>query len=103
PEVRFVHMTVPLTTGPSGIRARAEVLVGRDDNAARERYNTMMRDAYGPDRLFDLAALEATEPDGVLRQRELFAGYSSDGGHLNDAGAAHVAAGLIGFLAADQD
>ena len=102
PGVRFVHMTVPLKTGPSGIRSGVKVLVGRDDNAARERYNEMMRDAYGPDRLFDLAALEATEPDGAIRQRVLFADYSSDGGHLNEVGAAHVAAGLIGFLAADQ-
>lgn len=102
PEVRFVHMTVPLMTGPSGIRSGVKALVGRDDNAARERYNTMMRDAYGPDRLFDLAALEATEPDGVIRQWELYAGYSSDGGHLNAEGAVHVAAGLVDFLAADR-
>jgi hypothetical protein len=102
PRVRFVHMTVPLTIGPVGLKDHLKVMVGRDDNAARERYNDLMREAYGPDRLFDLAALEATEPDGVLRKRELFAGYSSDGGHLNDVGAAHAAAGLVGFLAADQ-
>lgn len=102
PEVRFVHMTVPLTTGPAGIKSGVKALIGRDDNVARGRYNAMMRDAYGPERLFDLAALEATEPDGVLRKHELFAEYSSDGGHLNATGAAHVAAGLVSFLAADQ-
>lgn len=99
PEVQFVHMTVPLTTGPYGIRDHLKVLVGRDDNAARERYNALMREEYGPDRLFDLAALEATEPDGVLRERELFAGYSSDGAHLNAAGSARIAAEFVGFLA----
>lgn len=102
PEVQFVHMTVPLTTGPYGIRDHLKVLVGRDDNATRERYNALMREAYGPDRLFDLATLEATEPDGILRERELFGGYSSDGAHLNAAGSARIAAEFIGFLADDR-
>lgn len=99
PEVQFIHMTVPLTTGPYGIRDHLKVLAGRDDNAARERYNALMRDAYGPDRLFDLATFEATEPDGTVGERELFAGYSSDGAHLNAAGSARIAAEFIGFLA----
>lgn len=101
PEVQFVHMTVPLTTGPYGIRDHLKVLVGRDDNATRERYNALMREAYGPDRLFDLAILEATEPDGILSERELFGGYTSDGAHLNAAGSTRIAAEFIGFLAAD--
>lgn len=102
PEVRFVHMTVPLTTGPYGIRDRLKLLAGRDDNEARERYNALMREAYGPDQLFDLAALEAREPDGTIRERELFGGYSSDGAHLNAAGAARVAAEFVSFVADDR-
>lgn len=99
PRVQFIHMTVPLTTGPYGIRDHLKVLVGRNDNATRERYNALMRETYGPDRLFDIAALEATEPDGTLEKRELFGGYSSDGAHLNEAGSARIAAAFIGFLA----
>jgi len=101
PDVRFVHMTVPLTTGPHGIRDHLKVLVGRNDNAARERYNDLMREAYGPDQLFDIAALEATAPDGTARERELIGGYSSDGAHLNAAGSARIAAQFITFLADD--
>ena len=102
PAVRFVHMTVPLTTGPYGIRDHLKVLVGRDDNAARERYNALMRKTYGPDRLFDLAALEATEPDGTTGERELFGGYTSDGAHLNAAGSARIAAEFVGFMVDDR-
>ena len=102
PKVQFVHMTVPLTTGPYGIRDHLKVMVGRNDNVARERYNALMRDTYGPDQLFDLATLEATEPDGVVRERELFGGYSSDGAHLNAAGSARIAAEFVGFLADDR-
>jgi hypothetical protein len=99
PQVQFVHMTVPLTTGPYGIRDHLKILAGRNDNAARERYNDLMRQAYGSERLFDLAALEATEPDGRMREKVLFGGYSSDGAHLNEAGSARVAAEFVEFLA----
>lgn len=99
PDVRFVHLTVPLTTGPYGIRDHLKVLAGRDDNSTRERYNELMRQAYGHGELFDLATSEATGPDGVLRARELFSGYSSDGGHLNTVGSERLAAELVGHLA----
>ena len=99
PDVRFVHMTVPLTTGSHGIKDHLKVLAGRDDNAARERYNDLIRETYGPDRVFDIAAVESTEPDGTSDGRELFEGYTSDGAHLNAAGSARVAAELINFVA----
>ena len=98
PDVRFVHMTVPLTTGPHGIKDRLKVVLGRDDNAARERYNDLMRAAYGPDQLFDIAAIEAQGPDGATGEPALFGGYSSDGAHLNAAGASLVAAELVNFV-----
>lgn len=98
PDVRFVHMTVPLTTRPHGIKDRLKVALGRDDNAARERYNDLMRETYGPDRLFDLAAIEAQDTDGASGERALFGGYSSDGAHLNAAGASLVAAELVDFV-----
>lgn len=101
PEVTFVHMTVPLTAGPHGIRDHLKLLAGRNDNAARERYNDMLRETYGPDRLFDVATLEATLPDGTLQERELFGGYSSDGAHLNAAGSTRIAAHFVRFLVDD--
>ncbi|OLT21962.1 hypothetical protein BJF81_14040 [Ornithinimicrobium sp. CNJ-824] len=99
PDVRFVHLTVPLTTGPYGIRDHLKILAGRDDNATRERYNELMRQTYGNGELFDLAKLEATDPEGVLRAPELFSGYSSDGAHLNTVGSERLAAELVGHLA----
>lgn len=98
PQVRFVHMTVPLTTGSYGIKDHVKALVGRDDNAARERYNDLIRETYGPDRVFDIADLESTEPDETSDERELFEGYTSDGAHLNAAGSSRIAAAFINFV-----
>ena len=93
-KVRFVHVTTPLTTEP-GLKAAIKKLLGRAsssraDNAARERLNRLMRQEYGPDRLFDLAAVESTAPDGTrvsgrFGGQEYFAlygGYAADDGHL---------------------
>lgn len=97
PEVRFIHVTAPLTTGPYGLKDHIKKLVGRDDNATRERYNEMMRAEYGPHRLLDLAAVESKAPDGRVRP-ELFAGYSNDGAHLNATGSALAAVELVRML-----
>ena len=98
PNVTFLHATTPLTTGPSGIKDRIKVLIGRDDNAARTRYNELVRAAYGPDLLLDVAAIESTDPAGATANR-LFPGYSSDGAHLNSTGGSLVAVGLLSLLA----
>jgi hypothetical protein len=92
PRVRFVHVTVPLTT------------TGTADNEVRERFNSLMRQAYsGTEPLFDLAAVESTAADGstVLAggARALAPAYSSDGGHLNAAGQEVVAKALLIYLA----
>jgi len=92
PNVRFVHFTVPLETGSNS------------DNAAREQFSELVRQTYGgKEPVFDLAKVEATRPDGsaetVNGVRALVADYSSDGGHLNDTGAAVVSAALVVYLA----
>jgi hypothetical protein len=92
PRVRFVHVTVPLTTGSSL------------DNEMRERFNGLMRQAYsGVEPLFDLAVFESTAPDGttvlVGGVRALAPAYSSDGGHLNAAGQEAVSRALLLYLA----
>ncbi|NLE97390.1 MAG: hypothetical protein GX596_05300 [Propionibacterium sp.] len=97
PNVRFVHVTAPLTTGPYGIKDHVKQVVGRDDNANRERYNAHMREAYGEGRLLDLAQLEGTAPDGTVKG-ELYGGYSSDGAHLNETGASLAAVEFVRML-----
>jgi len=98
PDVTFVHVTTPLTTGPSSIKDHIRALFGRDDNAVRERYNALLRAAYSSDQLFDLAAVESTAPDGTTSD-SLYAGYSSDGAHLNAGGSSAAAVELLRLLA----
>ena len=100
PEVTFVHVTVPLTTG-QGVLSKAEEPVtgsngyGAADNAARERLNAMIRREYAGRHLFDLAAIESTAPDGSRavgtyegqQYYRLDNSYASDSGHLNKTGA----------------
>lgn len=98
PNVTFLHVTAPLTTKPTKLKQRVKVLIGRDDNEARGRYNDLLRQAYGPDRLFDLAAVESTAPDGT-KGATLYAGYSNDGAHLNDSGSSAAAVEFLRLLA----
>lgn len=114
PGTVFVHVTVPLTARATGVKAWLSRQVGRRpaglaENARREEYNALLREAYaGREPLFDLAALESTRPDGRPEREEwqglsvpvLVPGYSSDGGHLDDRGAARVARALVALLAA---
>lgn len=112
PRTRFVHVTSPLTVVQSGPKALIKRLLGRplggaEANAARERFNALLREAYaGREPVLDLAAVEATGPDGRRttfnhQGRELPAlvpEYASDGKHLNQAGARHVALALLRVL-----
>lgn len=99
PDVTFLHSTAPLMADPGGVKGFAKNLLGRNDNPAREKYNDLMRQAYGTDRLFDLAAIESTAPDGS-RTPAMYGGYTTDGGHLNEGGSALAAVGLLRLLAA---
>lgn len=98
PGVALVYTTVPLTVGAG------------QDNAVRQRFNSLIRNEYADTgRLFDIAAVESTRPDGS----RLLAGggtyltlnpaYASDEGHLNERGAARVAAGFLRTIAAAAD
>jgi hypothetical protein len=112
PRVAFVHVTVPLMTEPGQLSKLKSRLIGRArygaaDNAARERLNTLIRRAYAGDRLFDLAAVESTAPDGrrtagtyrEQRYYHLYQGYAADPGHLNDEGARIAAAAWLHAVA----
>lgn len=113
PEVSVLVATVPLTTRR---RAKEEVKewFGRGDrygpehNVAREQFNALLRTAYaGTGRLVDIAAIESTGPRGQRvtgRHRgrpypALAREYASDHGHLNEAGGAAVAGGMLAVLA----
>ncbi len=99
PEVTFLYTTVPLTVPEPGLKGAVKAVLGRTDNPARERYNALVRAKYSATgRLFDIAATEATAPDGT-RSAALYPGYASDGAHLNASGSALVAAELLRLVA----
>ncbi|MCC6659358.1 MAG: SGNH/GDSL hydrolase family protein [Phycisphaerales bacterium] len=97
PGTTFIHVTMPLTHVASGPRARLRALLGRDvtgysQNRVRNEYNRLLRAEYsGREPVFDLARTESTLPDGRRAtfdsdQECMAAGYTSDGGHLSEAG-----------------
>jgi hypothetical protein len=114
PEVTFVHVTVPLTRLPGGLKASLKRLLGRPsqellENARRDEYNTLLRRAYaGKQPIFDLARVEAERPDGAAEAADwkgravpaLAAEYTDDGGHLNRLGQARAARELVAVLGA---
>ena len=111
PRVTFIYVTVPLTTQPGLLSKVKSLLTGSGgsaaDNAARERFNALLRHQYAGDHIFDLAAAESTTPDGGRvagtydgqRYYGLYGGYASDPGHLNAEGAQVVAAAWLTAIA----
>lgn len=112
PHTRFVHVTVPLTTVQTGVKAAVKRLLGRPvwgerENLRRHAYNELLRRSYPASSIFDLAALESTTPDGSpyfvevdgMRVPALFPGFTYDGGHLEDGASERLAAELIRILA----
>ena len=78
PDVTVVHATVPLTTVESAFRSGAMQFVGRPTRReaaiARHHYNELLRSEFVDfEPIFDLAKVEATQPDGTL------AGFSAGG------------------------
>ena len=117
PETTFLYTTMPLTTPYSGWKDRIKKVLGREvsgfqGNMERAQFNERLRN--NPDvsgRLFDIAKAEAVSPDGDrvtvrLQNTEyeaLVPGYSTDGGHLNDAGKIHLAVKFIKTLDEIED
>ncbi|MDP1768793.1 MAG: hypothetical protein Q8L74_08320 [Nitrospirota bacterium] len=116
PKIVFLHVTVPLIRVGGGalhwLREKAGcVNREREDQARRHAYNQLLRGAYGSvGRLFDLAEVEATYPDGRPscfqyhgdRVPTLVPEYTEDGGHLNHAAAERAARRLLSCLTAVQ-
>ncbi len=113
PGITFVHVTVPLTTVQTGLKAVAKRLLGGHpygtlENVRREEYNALLRSAYlGREPLFDLARLESVDPEGRAVEVRwqgraapaLASEYTEDGGHLNAAGSLRAAREMVKVLA----
>ena len=112
PDVTLVHVTLPLTTGQSGVKGFIKRVIGRpstwDINQRRNRFNDKLRAEFAREPIFDLAALESTRPDGsreqaTLRGETVYAmspDYTPDGGHLNPEAQRLFADHLLKVLAA---
>jgi lysophospholipase L1-like esterase len=114
PDVRLVHVSLPVVSGaPNTLRTKVKRLIGRDipsdaDNALRNAFNDKLRERYGSEPFFDLAALESTYADGSRSSftrdgktiYTLAREYTYDGGHLNEVGQRLAAAELLRTLAA---
>ena len=113
PKTTFIHVTVPLTSLQSGIKAFVKKVIGRplsgvDDNIKRNQFNDLLRKEHdGKEPVFDLAKIESTFRD---RGRSSFtkdgktyfsmvSDYTYDSGHLNELGRKIAAEQLLVLLA----
>jgi hypothetical protein len=111
PQTRLVYVTTPLMAPEQGVKAMLKGLLGRNDaalaNLKRHEFNELLRLRYAESgRVFDLAAIEATAPDGKrctvtvdgVITPCMVSAYSDDGGHLNAVGRQVVAGQFLQFL-----
>jgi lysophospholipase L1-like esterase len=113
PDVRLVHITLPLKAEPPGRTTTVKRFVGMSteadaDNSLRNSFNAGLQERVAGEPLFDLAAVESTRPDGsraafvqdgqikYMLARE----YTEDGGHLNQLGRRRAAIEFVRTLAA---
>ena len=112
PELTIAHVTVPLTTAPTGLWERLKTSLGVKTatrlNFERERFNDLLRERYGAlEPIFDLALVESVRADGS-RATSRFRGRqvpmlaperTCDGGHLDEDARVRVAERFLVFLA----
>lgn len=112
PRLILIHATVPLRADPPGWKTTLKRLIGRETwedegNRMRNSYNSVLRQRFSGQPLFDIAEIESTLPDG---SRSAFGGgadmtytlaaqYTDDGGHLNGAGRQRAAAAFAAAVA----
>jgi hypothetical protein len=111
-DTMFLHITVPIRTAELGLRRIAKNLLGKPSMAAaknlnRQNFNELMHQQFGnTGRIFDLAGIEATYPNGS-RCRSRYNGidvdslvpqFTDDGGHLNPRGRRVVGAKFLDAL-----
>lgn len=110
PRIEVVHATIPLRTAPPRWKELAGRLAGRvqasEVNRRRERFNERLRAEVPGEKIFDIARIEATRADGSTATRRvgresvpmLAEEWTTDGGHLNEAGARTAARALLDVL-----
>ena len=108
PDLKIVHVTVPLYTHRRGFKGYIKRILKPDlNNVNRHRYNQLIKKKFqGSDSLFDLARLESTYPDGsrasFMHRGDTFYHlanlYTDDGGHLNELGQFLAAKELLRVL-----
>jgi hypothetical protein len=112
PRTRFMHVTVPLVVSKPRWKRMVKDVLGRNDdsyaNAKREAFSELLRKSYPPERVFDLARVESTRPDGSTegfvregrRIPALVGDYSDDGAHLGPVGRTLAARAFVQKVAA---
>jgi hypothetical protein len=113
PEVKFVHVTMPLVKLQDGPKAWIKKLIGKPisglaDNMKRDEFNRLLLSAYaGKEPVYDLAKAESTYPNGTRsvmtsESRDFYTlvpDYTDDGEHLNATGRQAAASELLRVLA----
>lgn len=112
PDVRMVHVTLPLKADPPGRKTMVKRFLGRSteedaDNVLRNEYNGRLRERFSNEPIFDLASVESTHMDGSRSEFShdgspvytLAAEYTDDGGHLNAAGRRRAAIEFVRVVA----
>ncbi len=108
PDLKILHCTVPLTITSGGLKGLAKVILGRDNNVYRDRFNQLIRGHYPKNEIFDIADLESRYPDGSVNESVygipcLITDYTSDGRHLNQKGRVFIAGELLKTLVKNGD
>lgn len=116
PDVRLVHVTMPLKAEPEGkntwLKRKLGLTVDGDGaNVMRHKFNEGLRARYQNEPMLDLAALESTLPDGTRVTfgkdgqaiYQLARAYTHDGGHLNEIGQRRVAIEFVRTIAEALD
>ena len=108
PNLKILHVTVPLYSHGRGIKGFIKRLFKTDyNNTKRNEYNEKLRNKFaGIAPIYDLADIESTRPDGTRASFKhngetyfsLVNEYTHDGGHLNEVGRRRAAMGLLEVL-----
>jgi hypothetical protein len=111
PNLKLVHITIPLSTLQTGWKAVLKRLIGREvggftANIKRYQFNKMLKEHYKNESIFDIAKIESSHPDGSRESFKqsgqiyyaLIPEYTNDGGHLNKIGRRLAAIELIQVL-----
>lgn len=112
PDIRLVHVTVPLKADATGTKAWLKRKLGMSvesdaANVMRNDFNAKLKERFANEPLFDLAAVESTYADGGRSSFDsdgravytLARAYTHDGGHLNPAAQRLAAAAFVRTLA----